>query len=79
MTGYERTPEDARAGEGRAEECGEREGKEGFCHRRITAVGRGYPMDVYGEPIFSFDYSTRANASQLSRQLHLTEVRSVAV
>lgn len=24
--------------------------------------GDRYPTDIYGEPIFSFDYSTRANA-----------------
>lgn len=64
MTGHERTSEDAKNRE------------RGWIGRRGEISrwedGDGYPTDIYGEPIFSFDYSTRVNAPQLSGRLHLT-------
>lgn len=69
MTGQERTLEDA-------EEDAEAEKRGGPTERGSFHAGTGttigIPTDIYGEPIFSFDYLTRANASRLSRRLHLT-------
>lgn len=68
MTGHERTSEDARR-----MEKGEDEGERKF-HARWMAMGS---TDIYDEPIFSFDYSTRADAPRLSRRLHLTVDRGL--
>lgn len=70
MTGYERTSEDAenervKSGRWRRGEVSRWED------------GDGYLTGIYGEPIFSFDYSTRANAPRLSRRLHLTVDRDL--
>jgi len=54
-------------------EKGEDEGERKF-HARWMAIGS---TDIYDEPIFSFDYSTRTDASRLSRRLHLTVDRGL--
>lgn len=78
MTGRAREREED--GRRKMQEPGEKKGQGDFAPggwpQRSGSVAV-HPTDVYGGPIFSFDYSTRANAPGLSRQLHLTVGRGL--
>lgn len=78
MTDYERTSEEQerKRGKGSRKE-GEREGGGRFRVGWIAVVA--ILRTFMASQFFSFDYSTRANASRSSRRLHLTAGRNLKI